>query len=269
MMDINPEEYIFVVRTVQSSIIKTLFDTIKDVFLEINIIVDSNGLFISKMNSDHTVLIHASLKPTNFELFISNRQKVVGVNLKNVFKFLKTTSNGETITLCIKKDTPDNLDIILENSEKNTVKKCSVTIMFLDEKRIDIPAIEFDAIINMPTGEFQEAIKNLYSVSDTVLIESVDNRVKFTSEGDSGSITIDMGEFGTAGSGTGVGVETTCPYACGKFSLKFLNSMAKSGNLCNSVDIYLKNDSPLALIYRVSSLGTVKYLLAPKVMEEF
>ena len=47
----------------------------------------------------------------------------------------------------------------------------------------------------------------------------------------------------------------------GTFSLKFLNLFCKSSTLCATIQLYMKADFPLVIIYSVADLGTVKYCL--------
>ena len=49
----------------------------------------------------------------------------------------------------------------------------------------------------------------------------------------------------------------------GLFALKHLVLFTKCTNLCNNVELYLKNDYPLIIRYSVASLGEIKLCLAP------
>ena len=44
----------------------------------------------------------------------------------------------------------------------------------------------------------------------------------------------------------------------GIFALKHLVLFGKCTNLCNSIELYLKNDYPLIIKYAVASLGEIK-----------
>ena len=44
---------------------------------------------------------------------------------------------------------------------------------------------------------------------------------------------------------------------------KHLVSYCKCTNLCNSIELFLKNDYPLIIKYAVASLGEIKLCLAP------
>jgi proliferating cell nuclear antigen len=48
----------------------------------------------------------------------------------------------------------------------------------------------------------------------------------------------------------------------GVFLLKHLVLFTKCTNLCQNIELYLKNDFPLILRYTVANLGEVKLILA-------
>ena len=47
------------------------------------------------------------------------------------------------------------------------------------------------------------------------------------------------------------------------FSLKYLMLLTKCTNLCNQINLYIKNDYPIVIKYNVASLGEIKLCLAP------
>ena len=50
----------------------------------------------------------------------------------------------------------------------------------------------------------------------------------------------------------------------GIFALKHLVLFTKCTNLCNQIEMYLKNDYPLIIQYNVANLGSIKLCLAPQ-----
>ena len=55
------------------------------------------------------------------------------------------------------------------------------------------------------------------------------------------------------------------PWVCvwGGGSPIYLILFTKCTNLCNQINLYIKNDYPLIIKYTVASLGTIKLCLAP------
>ena len=50
----------------------------------------------------------------------------------------------------------------------------------------------------------------------------------------------------------------------GIYNIKYIQLFTKSTNLCGTVEIYLKTNYPLTILYNVANLGQIKYCLAPK-----
>ena len=50
----------------------------------------------------------------------------------------------------------------------------------------------------------------------------------------------------------------------GKFNIKYIQLFTKSTNLCGTIEIFLKPQYPLAIVYNVANLGSIKYCLAPE-----
>ena len=51
----------------------------------------------------------------------------------------------------------------------------------------------------------------------------------------------------------------------GYFALKHLVLFTKCTNLCNSIEMYMKNNFPIVIKFTVGSLGCLKLALAPKI----
>ena len=49
----------------------------------------------------------------------------------------------------------------------------------------------------------------------------------------------------------------------GEFSLKSLSNFIKCSSLCHYLEIYLGNDLPLIVEYKVATLGSIRLCLAP------
>ena len=60
---------LFEFKTVQSHSLKTLFEVLKDILTDVNIIFDENGIKIMAMDGNHVALIHLKLEADNFESY--------------------------------------------------------------------------------------------------------------------------------------------------------------------------------------------------------
>ena len=64
---LSTEQYIFQLKTVQSSAIRVLIEALKEILTDANIEISNSGLKISTMDPSHTVLVHLKLESCKFE----------------------------------------------------------------------------------------------------------------------------------------------------------------------------------------------------------
>jgi len=132
--------------------------------------------------------------------------------------------------------------------------------MDLSEELIQIPPASFDSVITMPAPDFQKICRDMHNLADCIEIESVGQQLRFKCKGDFASQETIMGE-----TSTGMAfLKNNEEIVQGIFALKHLVLFTKCTNLCNSIEVYLKNDYPLIIQYTVASLGNIKLCLAPQ-----
>ena len=263
MSNLDLSEYNLYIKTVQSQSIKILIESLKEVLTDINIYFDLNGLKVMTMDNARVALVYVRLIKDNFEEFVCNNKCVCGINMIYLFKLLKTVGNSDVLTLFIRKSTCNELGIRIENKEKNTITESSLKMLDLSEEKLEIPDIQYDSVISMPSIDFQKYCRDLSVISNQVTITSAESRFILESNGDFASQKIIIGEAqnGLIFSKKNQNVVET-------FDLKYLNSFTKSTNLCSTIEIFLKKEYPLIIEYNVANLGKLQFCLAPKIKED-
>ena len=267
MSDINDEVQIsdnikFKIKTIQSNSIKNLIESLKDILTDTNIEITSNGLKIIAMDPSHTVLVHLKLESKEFQEFICNEDMILGVNMINFYKLIKFIGNNDTLTLYVDKANESQLNIIMESSDKNSVTKYKLNLMDIPRENVEIPNLVFNSIITMPSVDFQKLCRDLHNISNTVDIKSINNKLIFSSNGNIGSVEHVILENNNTMSLTEDGVDNN-QVTQGTFLLKHLVMFTKCTSLSPTVLLYLKNDFPLIIEYKISSLGCIRLCLAP------
>ena len=260
----NP--FLLEIKTVQSSAFRILIEALKEILTDANIECDSTGMKIIALDASHTVLVHMKLDASNFEQYYCPEKQVLGISMLNFFKLIKTMGNCDTLTLYIEKSDINHLGIKVENGEKNSVTDFKLNLMDLPIETISIPPAEFDSVITMPSSDFQKIIRDMHVLSDVIEIRSVDQLLIFRCEGDFATQETKIGQT-HAGLTFLKNIKPT-EIVQGLFALKYLVLFTKCTNLCNSIEMYLKNDYPIIIKYSIASLGSIKLCLAPQVAEE-
>lgn len=256
------DSYSLEIKTVQSAAFRVLTEALKEILTDANFEIDNTGIKVMAMDSSHTVLVHLKLSAGNFEYYKCDEKKILGINMLNFFKLIKTMGNSDTLTLFLERDNENVLGIKIENSEKNTTTKYNLNLMDLHEENIQIPPAVFDSVITMPSVDFQKICRDMHNLADNLEIKSTENQLIFSCKGHFASQETSIGETNSGLSF--VKNENPDEIVQGIFALKHLVLFSKCTNLCNSSELYLKNDYPLIIKYSVASLGDIKLCLAPK-----
>lgn len=240
-------------KTVQAIAIKSLLEVLKDIINDVNVYFDSSGMKIVAFDVARVTLVHVKLDAENFEEYSCSKDVVLGINVSNTFKLLKSISNNDILSIT---DTDENLIITVSNSTKKSTSKFSIKLLDLNEDFLELPETP-DADIKetmIPSIDFQKIIRDMSNIGSELLVKRVGNTVEFSCEGDFAekqTIIEQADDVGTEG-------------ATGTFSLKYLSMFTKATILCPIVQIIQNTDeTPIILKYTIANLGELKFYLAP------
>ena len=164
------ESYSVYIVTIQSIIIKFLTEAIKDILPDTNIEVSKEGVRILSMDPTHTTLVHMNLGCANFEKFHVTHNQIIGVNMINLFKLIKTITNNDTLALFVHKNDMNHLGVKIENSSRKASTTFKLNLMDLNNGNIRIKAGSNDA------GQFLMALNVLERAQGGRLLLTLDQR---------------------------------------------------------------------------------------------
>lgn len=264
---------IFEVSTAQVQSIKVLFETLQKLVTDTNWEIDHTGIRNTDTNIAQTVLIHVKLDANKFEHFYCARRIVIGVNMLVLHRIAKTIHATSTLCLFMEEEDPNHLGIRVENTEKNTTSMFKVNLLDLDTRMRIVDPITFDHTIVIPSSDFQKHIRDLSVVSDYVEIRNVDSELTLMARGDDYSMettirdivmhgdslptkSLEEEEMKTTVDDAGKGIIQ------GEFLISYLVQFTHCTSISPMVEIMMRNNFPILLVYQVASLGTVKLALS-------
>ena len=257
---------VLTIKTVQIAPFRTLMTALKDILLETNISFQPDGIRIINMDKSHTILAHLFLAAPNFEFYECTKEKIIiGVNMFHLFKLINSIDNDDTLTIYIENSdyndgVVSHLALKFENGEIKQCKTQKLRLIEPEQEELVYPDVKFSSIINLPSADFQNIIRDLSCISDKLEIKSVGNELIFKCSGQFASAEIHRAE--SDGSMGFVLKQDSAKVIQGEFSLKNLGYFIKCTNLCSQIEVYLENDLPLVVKYDVASLGSIKLCLA-------
>ena len=248
-------------RTIQASVIKNLFESIREILVDINIVFTPESIHSTSIDGNKCACVHFRLETSRFEQYVCKEDNVVvGVSMCSLHRLVKVITNGDTVTMRILKNERYKLYIIIENIEKHTKTTSVLKLLDIDQSILSIPDIVFDNIVTIPCMDFQRHCKDMMMISDKVTFLCNDVSFIMKCNGDFADLMIDIARGNTSSKSKERSLTKSCN---GTFSLKYINLFIKSSALCSNVEIYLKKGYPLILVYRIGSLGKVQFVLAP------
>jgi proliferating cell nuclear antigen len=156
-----------------------------------------------------------------------------------------------------------HLSLKYENGEIKQCKTQKLRLIEPDPEELEYPDVKFSSIINLPSVDFQKIIRDLACISDRLEIRSVGNELVFRCSGQFACAEIHRAESdGDSKSMSFSLKQDSSKVIQGEFSLKSLVNFIKCTNLCQQIEIYLENDLPLVVKYKVASLGELSLCLS-------
>jgi len=270
------KERLFEIKTLKSIIIKCCFEIIKPYIKETNILINKEGIKISTMDLSKVTLTYIKLDAKKFESYMCSKPVIIGIDTNTLFKTIKSANRRETITFYMNKGEEDKLGIELADPFMGKIKDYKIPLLALDEKVINVSDITFDYVINMPSVQFQQIIKDIHLLEGKVVeIKSIGKQLIF-------GCTDGLAEFNTAISEIDDNLnkeqkallqqngedirsikfeKSNNKIVQGKFKLSYLMNFIKASHLCENMNILLTNDKPLILEYFVADLGIMRFMI--------
>jgi proliferating cell nuclear antigen len=268
-------ERIFEIKTLKSIIIKSVFETIKPYIKETNIMINKDGIKISTLDNSKVSLTYIKLDAKKFESYYCEKPVIIGIDTTIFFKTIKSANRRETITFYMNKDDEDKLGIELADPFMGKVKDYKIPLLALEDKVINMSDMSFDYVINMPSIQFQQIIKDIHLLEGKIVeMKSIGKQLIFSCEDG-------LAEFKTAISEIDDNLnkdqkeilqqngedirsvkfeKSNDKIVQGRFKLSYLMNFIKASHLCENMNILLSNDKPLILEYFVADLGIMRFV---------
>jgi proliferating cell nuclear antigen len=239
-------------KTIQATAIKSLLEVLKDIITDVNVYFDSTGMKIIAFDVARVTLVHVKLSAENFEEYSCPKDIILGINVVNTFKLLKSISNTDILTVT---HDQENLIITVSNDGKKCTSKFSIRLLDLNEDLLDLPentdSVTYETLV--PSIDFQKIIRDMSNIGTEMTVKRSGAFIEFSCDGDFADkkTTIEQAED--------IGTTVT-----GSFSLKYLSMFTKATILCPIVQIIQESDdSPIVFKYTIANLGELKFYLAP------
>lgn len=262
----------------EPGILKTLIEVLKDLIPEANIDFISNGeektMKILATDRLQTILINLQIDGNNFCKFECAKEELtLGVNMANLFKFIKSVDKDDLLKLFVDSDNVNNLNIVIESMNIDSKQENQIRLMDLEENKFDVGEMKFEAIITMDSSEFHKTCRDMNTCSgENIEILCLKDKLElkcnsvignrkwiYKNSRDSDNLTPTKNK-----KKIGIKILDGAPDAVqGVFNLKNIILFNKCQTLSTKIHLFLKNDYPLVIKYKVGMIGDLLIALSP------
>lgn len=249
-------------RSVQAGAFKTLFEVLKDVIHDVNIVFDQSGGLIRCFEGARVAFIHVKLRAESFEEYKCVGKVRCGINMAAMFKLIRACSNHDTIVLYNRHDATNELGVRICNAERNSRTEFKLKLLDVNESDYEVPDIEFDSVMSVSSAFLHRIVRDMHNLSPNMTITVHGDTLKLSCDGDFASQETVIGGSDQENQTTGISVtQKAAEPISGTFCLKYLSMFCRAYNLCTTAELFLKKDLGLVLKYNVFGLGEILFLL--------
>ena len=258
----------FSLKFSNNRVFNVIIDTIAGIIEETRFKLSSDGLVIVAIDQSGICLLKLVIGKDKFEEYKCDKDSNIWLNIDGLDKILKRSNSQDSIELSLK-EKENKIKIKMERpgpSQKTLTRTFSLALLETEEEEISIDGlfeIEYNSTWEIEPAFLVEAIRDAEIYSEILNIKATENEgLQFTSIGEIGEMeyNLDLEDL------TIQKIEENCT---GSYSLTFLKAILKLTSIEDvKVDMSLKTDHPLKIIFDMDEGGVLSFFLAPRVEDE-
>jgi proliferating cell nuclear antigen len=216
---------------------------------------NEEGITFRGMDPTHVALLEVNFPKSSFIEFNSS-QLIFGINVKEFLKLMTGIKKNDTVELIIKRK--NVLKIKINGKLKNEL---SLTLIDKSKANQPLPRIETKSKISMALDLLGDILVNIEKDSEQLMINSFEGGIEFSGKEGVENKKINLKKGSVDLPLHDIEEETISSYDIG-FMAKIIKSIGKS---CKIVNIEYGNQTPVKILFEMSSMAKAEYYLAPRV----
>lgn len=246
---------IFRAKTNEGYIIKVLSELLQNNVRVACMCINESGINIRMMDSNRLVLLDIQMKYNHFNVFElspAHQELNIGVNLNHLYKMLKSIKKKDQMMFSLDDSEMENLIITIFPKESKRVISSIVRIQPVQHISIPLPDGYKDPV-NITSNDFQQTIKDISSISDTLCIKM--HKYSMCMASNAQGIYSKQVFFGEED-------DNTSQQYSDSFNTEQFLRILKIGGLSDALQIYGGDDNkPLYIRSKIGNLGTISIFI--------
>lgn len=237
------------------SYLRDSIGVISELVNEAHFKVAKEGLELVAMDPANVAMVIYKLLSSNFAEYDLDKEYHLAINLASLKQILKRAKANDLMKIEVSEENKLNIEF-----KSETTRSFSLPLLDLEEKEQRIPNLTFPCSVETFSSTLSDAIEDANIVAESVTLSLEPQKFVISAEGDSSKANIEI----TAENRTKISSNTTAKIKS-KYSIEYLKKMMQGSKLAEQVTIYLNQDYPLKLEYKVVDKLLLSFILAPRV----
>ena len=202
------------------------------------------------------------LSPAAFEKYEAGgdsdkAEQKLGLSITNLLSVLKRAGAGDKITMEL---TGAKMHITIDGASK---RRFVVPLLDLgDEEVPPVDQLEFKSCAQVKSDVFLNGVNDAEIIADSIIFETTPAKFVMLAEGDTNRAELELEK------GNEALIELNVQQAVkSRYALDYLKKMAKAAKISDSVRIEYGEDYPMRLSFAAGDKACVRFVLAPRVVE--
>ena len=252
---LNKKDCAVYLETIQTNVIKVLFESLKELLGDVNMVFTPEGVRICEIDDYETLMVDLFLDKDKLEDYYCPQTIEIGISIPNLYKVLKTMSSSNHLTMYMTREDPSVLEIVINSDD--SVQKSEFTLNLMDlenENNLGFPDEEYTLILKMSSAEFKQICQNTKSIeTKNIKITYSKGVYTFSADGNIGrqKITHVAEQVLQDEEEVEEQKENLSYFYEGVFNLEKLASFTKCASITKKVKLYFENDQPVICEYEL------------------
>ena len=243
-----------------------IFQHLKSLTDSINISFSEERMYIQSMDSANVSIVEISIPAAWFGSYckVGSGTTVIGVSSGILYRILSSRDKSQTIALR-HTEGEDTLCAEMRSCVKSVFDKSfEVPLFDLETDFMEIPEIEYQAEMSIPSGNFAGIVNQLKMFGDTMDIECSETNIRLCAHSvDQGKMRVDISIDDISAFAIDEGEELLL-----SFSLRYMHIICQYCKIADVIELRMSRDFPVRIDYDLGEGARVKFFLSPKIRSD-
>lgn len=262
-------KYLIYLRTEHIYEIKSIIEILRELLNDTAIYFTKDKtvseIRIAKKDENESIFVVTKLYGSKFiNYHVKHQLHIIGVDLIKLYKVFKIIREGGILTMYIEENDDSNLKIEVNN--KNITRKFSIKLLDINAEEYNFPKTTFPISVKMVCSEFHRTLRDLAPLSDHIEFVCTKNKLYLNIVGDSDTCEI---RYDADNQNDDIKIiyvgndDTEDIIVKGIYVLSKITMFTKCSNICETIQLFMNNNYPLFIKYKIAALGEMIVGIAP------